>query len=227
MPSTTPWGIWFPDDTSPVSPLESLFSQLATSINTMATTIRSTVANTVANAAARDALYPNPVSLDRVWRGDRFFEEFYAPSIGWVPTIARPWLLMTGFWSLTSSAAFVLLGATASYPYSEVSDRNAWRDPSVNPTRITPDIQGFYKITVSMTWGGNGSDQRILQIRKNGSIAATSRESSPISSALAGVTVSYTVVMNGSTDYFDILEFQNSGSTLTGIANVVVEYMGP
>lgn len=43
MPATTPDAIWYPNDTSPVAPLENLFSTLATSVQVALTAFRTSL----------------------------------------------------------------------------------------------------------------------------------------------------------------------------------------
>lgn len=79
MPTTT-FGVWYPDDTAPVAPLESLFAQVATTIDTALAGMRSKVPYYVANATERDLLYPSPGLANqgaRVWRNDIGAEETY------------------------------------------------------------------------------------------------------------------------------------------------------
>lgn len=224
MPATSPFGIFFPDDTMPISPIESLFSQMATSVNTQLAALRGGIDIAVADAAARDALYPSPSGSNRVYRADKLYSEF--PFAGqWFPTIARPFIFLTGSWNIPTSTGFSLLGTT--YPWSEQSDRMGWHDAVVNTSRITPNIGGAYRITVTMRWAGNGADQRILRIAVNGTEVANQRDASLNAGVPAGATTTVTRYLNGTTDYFEVQQYQNSGATLATSCDVTVEYMGP
>lgn len=90
MPTTTAQGVWFPDDTAPVAPLEGLFSQQATSIDIALTSVQLAGWASVPTQAARDALFPSPVAGNKVWRttlryGEVYYDTTGSTSAGWYP----------------------------------------------------------------------------------------------------------------------------------------------
>lgn len=91
---TTPRGVWFPDDTNAISPIESLFSGQATSVDAMGSVIQDNTPYSVANATERDAFFGTPAAGDRAFRRDTMWEELYLDATwsyetGWFPVAGR------------------------------------------------------------------------------------------------------------------------------------------
>jgi len=102
---------------------------------------------------------------------------------------------------------------------TELIDPAAWHSTSSNTSRITPNIAGWYlptgKIAFNSDSGSTG--RRGAQFRKNG--ATTFEQILIPKSVTAGLYVptpgTLPVFLNGSTDYVEMLGFQDSGGSLT------------
>jgi len=85
--------------------------------------------------------------------------------------------------------------------------------------RFTPTAAGYYLLTASFSFNGAASGAVIGSIYKNGSefkrcAVVTNNSSAPI------LNLSTLVYANGSTDYFEVYGWQNSGASQTcGSAN--------
>lgn len=77
MPATTLEGIWFPDDSAPVAPLEGLFLAQANSVDLALTKLRRDAAVPVLDREARDAMFPQAAPGNSVYRLDRGYVERY------------------------------------------------------------------------------------------------------------------------------------------------------
>lgn len=99
---------------------------------------------------------------------------------------------------------------------AEELDPNGWHDNSTNPSRITPNIAGKYRVSAVWRSSDAFADQKqaVLALRKNGSdlrggtderwTSGTTGKPAPRASTVAD--------MNGSTDYFEAVYFQLNGS---------------
>lgn len=84
---------------------------------------------------------------------------------------------------------------------------------SVNPTRITPNIAGYWQFTATTQFASNTTGRRGAGIRKNG----TDVHYGTITAAGTGVqgsTATVMLQMNGSTDYVESWGFQESGGSI-------------
>ena len=78
-------------------------------------------------------------------------------------------------------------------------------------SRFTPTTAGYYLLTIGLRCD-SGSCEHFLQIYKNGSNYISLRDDEFTSYQLNGSAI---VDANGSTDYFEVYFWQNSGTTRT------------
>ena len=86
---------------------------------------------------------------------------------------------------------------------------------STSNNRFTPTVAGYYQFNSSFFLGSNTSTRPIISLYKNGSALAQGLNAG--SSLTGGINyqVSYMAYANGSTDYFEIYGYQDSGGTVT------------
>jgi hypothetical protein len=122
----------------------------------------------------------------------------------------------------------------------EVLDRLNGHDNAVNPTRYTPNVAGWYRISGMVSFEGNtGGTVRGAAWRKNGAAfdGNVSRDQQFPTGTFSSLTatanaVDLAVSMNGSTDYIELAGLQDSGAglnTSTGgfDPSITVVYGGP
>jgi hypothetical protein len=108
---------------------------------------------------------------------------------------------------------------------TEDVDTHGFHSTSVNPSRVTPNVAGWYKITANIAWASNAAGRRATVSYKNGAsagnlgIAAGGSGGTPFGVIMTGG--SRTLYANGSTDYFEINAYQNSGGALDTAAGLV------
>lgn len=88
-----------------------------------------------------------------------------------------------------------------------------WHNTAVNNTRITPDIAGAVRFTGTATFVSNTAGRRGCGIRVNGGTVYWG-STFPAGTGNLTVTVTVTLECNGTTDYFEFITYQDSGSTL-------------
>jgi hypothetical protein len=150
-----------------------------------------------------------------------------ATPAGWYP-VSRLFFQASATRSLVSGTSYTV--GEAGFTYTKQLDPLGWQNPSLNAERITPNIPGFYRVTISYDSPTvNSTGVRQVQLFKN--IARVPGGFMSVGGAFSNnlnMTGSFVVPMNGSTDYFRILSvLQNSGSTITGEITVAVEYLRP
>jgi hypothetical protein len=99
---------------------------------------------------------------------------------------------------------------------SEDIDTHGFHDTSTNPTRVTPTIAGYYRVTVhtSMDTPATAFTQVAAAIAKNGTRAAPQMVVRPDAASVAGAAAqtTYVVLMNGTTDYLEHMASQINGA---------------
>ena len=97
--------------------------------------------------------------------------------------------------------------------FSELFDADNWYASD----KYTPQSAGKYFFHYLMRADNPGATPRFkISLRKNGSeIAYANAETNVVASSYPTVSGSYLVDANGSSDYFDLLAFQNSGGSTT------------
>ncbi len=126
--------------------------------------------------------------------------------------------------SMTSGTAAALTFGTG----SEDIDTHGFHDVSVNNTRITPTIAGYYRLSGCFSMSSATYTQSLAGFRKNGSNVSpltTLRPDAASASANSTPATAVTLTANGSTDYFEFIGQQNSGgaqntSVAAGLASV-------
>jgi hypothetical protein len=79
--------------------------------------------------------------------------------------------------------------------------------------RFTPTVAGYYQINANVSWAGVTANVVLSQLYKNGSaFKAGNREQA--SGQYTWQVISTLVYANGTTDYFEIYAFQNSGGSV-------------
>lgn len=102
---------------------------------------------------------------------------------------------------------------------SELTDTLGWHSSITNPSRITPTIAGWYRLTGGMGWSGHATGRRKHSWLKNGSAIVGGGTSyyAVNSGVILHLFSSPLVYLNGTTDYITVSVWQDSGSTLTNV----------
>jgi hypothetical protein len=115
--------------------------------------------------------------------------------------------------------------ATAATFTTEDIDTHNFHDTGTNPSRVTPDIAGFYRVNGSISLAG-ATDYTILQalIRKNGSTSLPpAYRSTGVSTSSQSLVFGTQALVdcNGSTDYFEVvLIVSKSAGTISTVVSV-------
>jgi hypothetical protein len=187
-----------------------------------------------ASAAARTSALAAPSQGMVSWLNDsgtawQFFELYNASTnpggasaAGWYPISGAAMFYGTATRSATTAVDYSV--GAAGLLYTEYIDPLGWHSAVTNTDRITPNVAGVYRITSSASFTNNSTNSRRTEIRVNGSTIATA-----FTTATFGNNVQASVVtqMNGSSDYFIVNDYQDSGSSLTLTARVAVEFLRP
>lgn len=122
----------------------------------------------------------------------------------------------------TGGAGQLITFDTAQY---QLIDTNVW-SAGTNPSRITFKTAGYHLFTATLSFFGNGTGIRSLDVRLNaaGSSAGGTRvdykgENAQSSGSTHVVKYSGIVQVNGSTDYIEMFGVQTSTISLALIAN--------
>jgi hypothetical protein len=79
---------------------------------------------------------------------------------------------------------------------------------------FTPTVAGYYQINAGIGYGVNTTGERQLAVYKNGSEWKRGTDTAPATAGPYELNVSCLVYCNGSTDYVEIYNYQNSGSSV-------------
>ena len=117
-------------------------------------------------------------------------------------------------------------GANTAVPFgasSEIIKTDAsLHSTTVNTTRVTPNKAGIYELSVFSWWASNTSGQRGAHIGKNGGLQPPEQHwNATIPSgefSIGQISTEHTA--NGTTDYFEMFVFQNSGGALNLMGGV-------
>jgi hypothetical protein len=188
----------------------------------------------VAGTAERAALYPSPVMGNTVFRTDVGITEAYyslynastnpggAKTAGWYPTSGA---VFFGTATRTAATGTSYAPGAAGFTYTELTDTLGWRNPSTNPDRITPNIEGLYRATASAQWGASATGNRVGSIQKNAGDLTSFYGPGAV---VRNFSMSGLAYMNGTTDFFNAAGYlQDSGGNLVVITQVMVEYVRP
>lgn len=139
------------------------------------------------------------------------------------------WNRVAGVWvPQGAGSAFAAFTTTDDIGGTSYSNWDAFETVTTDPrswktsvTRCTPDIAGWYRVTVTATDYSDGSDPVRLRVRKNG--ASVMQPAAAEGGAFLAVVVS----LNGSSDYIEVQQRNNQAFTSAGVGNTLVEYIGP
>jgi hypothetical protein len=118
---------------------------------------------------------------------------------------------------------------------SEEFDTYNQHDVTTNPSRVTPNVGGYYRVTGHFSMSSVTLSQVTAAIAKNGTRVSPQATMRPdnASGAASTAQTSAILVMNGSTDYFELHGSQTSaGSNNTNVAagfesTLSWDYIGP
>lgn len=97
---------------------------------------------------------------------------------------------------------------------TEDTDLSGLHSTSSNTSRITPNVAGWYRISATIHWAANATGRRATAVSKNGSIAAYGQISPGSSVGTTSTVITRTLQANGTTDYFEVFAYQDSGGAL-------------
>lgn len=175
---TTSQGIWYPDDTAPISPIESIWAQQATTIDTALVGVRSKTPYLIPDQATQDLYYPSatpPPQGTRVVRQDLGMELMWlnvynattnpggALSAGWYPVGGNmPYVhAVKSVSQAFSSGAFTNLNISA--PSTKVSTAGF----TFNAVSLVLPYQGFWNIEVELKFNDPGINSGGMYININ------------------------------------------------------------
>lgn len=231
MPITAaPGNIWFPDNTAPVSPLENLFSQMATSVNTMGSMILQATPSLVASDAARAALFPTPAQGNSVIRSDKGWIEMYFAAYNATSNLAGVRTAPAGWYPISGNTPYVMYGksaggavTSANTGVSQVAldtttmQRGLGGAFTNSSGSITCAIAGFYQVNFQVEFSANSdSARRQARLFQNGNDIMEAHGSGAVQAG--GQTATAGAAWSGYLAAGDVLTLnagQGSGSTLT------------
>lgn len=113
---------------------------------------------------------------------------------------------------------------------SEVLDPLNWHNNVTNNTRVTPNIAGFYLVTMQMNdINGAGQTRAALSLNKNGAEVTGVRIRMDTTGEDDDFALPGYVQCNGTTDYLEMVVLQNNsgGVTRTITARFTVQFVHP
>ena len=143
-------------------------------------------------------------------------------------------IVATGAQSLADNTATAI-----TFTDTDEIDTHAQHNPGVNPTRITPNVAGYYRFYGTVTFGSRADYVDVnAWFRKNGAtnMAGGQRNGfSGVTTSVQTCVAQATVLMNGSTDYVELIGQQNNGANVSQTLNqssqfssaLEWEYLGP
>ncbi len=131
------------------------------------------------------------------------------------------WMLEPPMCKVRQTVAQSIPNATWTAVKFETEDVDSynWHNPTTS-TRVTPNIPGWYRGWYSVSFAGsNVGNFRTAYVTKSGTVGRARRDqrpttasSSPVGSFLRGIP--FYMPMNGTTDYLEVMCFQDSGGSL-------------
>jgi hypothetical protein len=101
---------------------------------------------------------------------------------------------------------------------SEQYDSDTIHNPGSFPTRFTPQTPGLYAVSGQISWSSNVTGVRLSVLYLNG--VAVAQNDIPTGSGNLDVQVAKEIYCNGSTDYLELVGWQNSGAALNVVAGL-------
>lgn len=125
--------------------------------------------------------------------------------------------LASGTTAISGSATAQGSGAGTAYVFNEAGeelfDPMNMHSTSVNPSRITAQIPGMYEVSFNIFWTDNATGQRILDVFRNATAAASNRNAQDGAGRSAQAVT--TAIYMRKDDYVEGNVYQNSGGNLT------------
>ena len=124
-----------------------------------------------------------------------------------------------------AAAKYVQLGLTANQSISNASWNTvnwsvanaetveAW-GASPYPDRISPQLAGYYQVTLFALWTANSTGYRASQLLFNGSSFGLQAKIEPVASLTLPLWLTWSIYFNGSSDYLACQVYQTSGGAL-------------
>lgn len=90
-------------------------------------------------------------------------------------------------------------------------DTDGFHNPSSNPTRVTPNVAGWYRVTGSVWFAALTTPVRTAAyLRKNGGAASAPSSEDAASTRVHNRSITQLMSFNGTTDYVELLGLQDS-----------------
>lgn len=240
MPTTTDtWDLWFPDEDSPVSPLEGLFSTQAVSIGVALSKLQSRTPAVVANNAERGTRFPTPRQGNSVFNvATGRTETYYTEVSGTNPGGALG--AGAGTWLPTSGAMPMIrntVDAINTAQNGAWSKKTGWNLTSpqqnrggfaiANETHTVP-VPGMYQIMIQITTNGAAGGDRGIRALVNSSLIGTMlpRFATTTSAGAVYLAEFTDYVAGGSTISFEVFNSSGADFGMTA-AKLVCRYLGP
>jgi len=149
-----------------------------------------------------------------------------ALAAGWYPTGNTAVLFGTATRTTVSLTSYKI--GDAGFTLAEKVDNLGWHNPSSNPTRFTPNVEGLYEFSVSVQYASNtvGTIRRILAL-KNGSATPVASSTGTAPASTYGTSLNFGLYMNGTTDYMEFETVQNATVNLTVDMSVLMKFVRP
>lgn len=108
-------------------------------------------------------------------------------------------------------------------------DSDGFHNPSVNPTRMTPTVAGWYRVTGCVWFAAMTTPVRSAAfLRKNGSGNMAPTNEDAASTRIHSRAITMLVSFNGTTDYVELCGLQDSSgavnTTQSGASSCVLEW---
>lgn len=217
MPTTVIYNFPYPAlGDAPNGPvqIQALAQAVENKIATMDTVINAAVIYT-SNLASIISPIVNQIAF--LTTSQSFFKWNGATWVSYNP-VCHAYQTSVGTQSLVTSTA------TAITFDGEIVDDISGHSTSVNPSRYTPNVPGYYACWGIVVLPATGAYDFLAQFRKNGNLvvgAAPYGSTRTFASGFTAVTAQAgaTLSMNGTTDYIELWTNQNSGGPISTFSN--------
>jgi hypothetical protein len=147
-----------------------------------------------------------------------------AASAGWYPAPGSAMFFGQAQRSAVTGTTYTA-GSTG-FLYTEYVDGLNWHSTVTNTSRITPTVRGLYQMMTQTSFSSIAAGSRVARIAVNGSSISGSTQSTTVpGSPYPSTTLVY--FLNGSTDYVEFLNYQDSGGSVTVTQQVSVTFLRP
>lgn len=96
---------------------------------------------------------------------------------------------------------------------AESFDVGGLHDNASNNTRLTAPDDGIYQVSAMVTWSSNPTGNRLLAVRKNGTLVQLGDSRAAFTDTIVQSVSSLLALESG--DFLEVIVFQDSGATLT------------